>query len=114
MTASPLVLLALAAPTGAQEMQVADAADMQVSEITVIATRTPKETVEAPATVSVIGAEKVKDRLVTDIKDLIRHEPGVSVRSSPARFTAAGANTGRDGNSSFNIRGLEEIGRAHV
>lgn len=107
MTALPLVLLALTAPAGAQEMQGTDVPDMQVSEITVIATRTPKETVDAPATVSVITAEKVKDRLVTDIKDLIRHEPGVSVRSSPARFTAAGANTGRDGNSGFNIRGLE-------
>ncbi|MBP7339564.1 TonB-dependent hemoglobin/transferrin/lactoferrin family receptor [Niveispirillum sp.] len=107
MTALPLVLLALAAPSAAQEMQVADAADVQVSEITVIATRTPKETVEAPATVSVIGAEKVKDRMITDIKDLVRHEPGVSVRSAPSRFTAAGANTGRDGNSGFNIRGLE-------
>lgn len=107
MTALPLVLLALAGPAAGQEMQGTDAANMQVSEITVIATRTPKETVDAPATVSVIGAEKMKDRLVTDIKDLIRHEPGVSVRSSPTRFTAAGANTGRDGNSGFNIRGLE-------
>lgn len=107
MTALPLVMIALAGPALGQDVQVAEAADTQVSEITVIATRTPKETVEAPATVSVIDQQKIKDRLVTDIKELIRHEPGVSVRSSPSRFTAAGANTGRDGNSGFNIRGLE-------
>ncbi|MFV3076603.1 TonB-dependent hemoglobin/transferrin/lactoferrin family receptor [Niveispirillum fermenti] len=108
MTALPVVMAAMTMPAWGQATEVAMAgADMQVSEITVIATRTPKETVDAPATVSVIGEEKVKDRLVTDIKDLVRYEPGVSVRSSPARFTAAGASTGRDGNSGFNIRGLE-------
>ena len=31
----------------------------------------------------------------------------MSVRSSPARFTAAGSSVGRDGNSGFNVRGLE-------
>ncbi|MFV3127464.1 TonB-dependent hemoglobin/transferrin/lactoferrin family receptor [Niveispirillum sp. KHB5.9] len=107
MTALPLVMIAMAGPAFGQDVQVADAAATQVSEITVIATRTPKETVEAPATVSVIDQGKIKDRLVTDIKDLIRYEPGVSVRAAPSRFTAAGANTGRDGNSGFNIRGLE-------
>ena len=110
MTALPLVMMALAGPahaqTAQQAQQVAEA-PTQVSEITVIATRTPKETVDAPATVSVIDAKRIDDLLVKDIKDLIRYEPGVSVRTAPARFTAAGANTGRDGNSGFNIRGLE-------
>jgi len=108
MTALPLILAALAAPAWGQAVETAGTGnETQVSEITVTATRTPKETVEAPATVSVIGQEEVRNRMVTDIKDLIRYEPGVSVRAAPSRFTAAGANTGRDGNSGFNIRGLE-------
>ncbi|MEG2499233.1 TonB-dependent hemoglobin/transferrin/lactoferrin family receptor, partial [Brevundimonas sp.] len=44
--------------------------------------------------------------LVTDIKDLIRFEPGVSVPTSPARFSAALSGAGRDGNSGFTIRGM--------
>ncbi len=60
-----------------------------------------------PATVSVLTSDVIENRLVKDIKDLIRFEPGVAVRSAPSRFTAAGASTGRDGNSGFNIRGLE-------
>ncbi|MEZ5938989.1 MAG: TonB-dependent hemoglobin/transferrin/lactoferrin family receptor, partial [Hyphomonadaceae bacterium] len=50
---------------------------------------------------------EIEAELATDIKDLVRFEPGVSVRTSPARFGAALGSTGRDGNSGFNIRGLE-------
>lgn len=84
------------------------AAQQQVAEaITVSATRRAEAVSDVPATVSVITSEQIQDNFVTDIKDLIQYEPGVSVRSSPARFTAAGSATGRDGNSGFNIRGLE-------
>jgi|JI10StandDraft_1071094.scaffolds.fasta_scaffold02589_11 hemoglobin/transferrin/lactoferrin receptor protein len=76
-------------------------------QVTVTATRIEQRVDEVPATVSVITAETIEDELVTDIKDLVRFEPGVSVRSSPARFGAALGATGRDGNAGFNIRGLE-------
>jgi hemoglobin/transferrin/lactoferrin receptor protein len=79
----------------------------EVDKVTVTATRSEKAVEDAPVTVSVISSTEIEDRLVKDIKDLIRFEPGVSVRSAPARFTAAGASTGRDGNAGFNIRGLE-------
>lgn len=78
-----------------------------VEAVTVTGTRSEKRIDEVPATVSVITSQQIEDQLATDIKDLIRFEPGVSVRSSPSRFTAAGSSTGRDGNSGFNIRGLE-------
>lgn len=84
------------------------AADVaEVDKVTVTATRSEKAVSEAPVTVSVISSDDIEDGLVKDIKDLVRDEPGVSVRSAPARFTAAGASTGRDGNAGFNIRGLE-------
>jgi hemoglobin/transferrin/lactoferrin receptor protein len=75
--------------------------------VTVTATRSEKKLQDAPVTASVISDQDIEDGLVKDIKDLVRFEPGVSVRRAPARFTAAGASTGRDGNAGFNIRGLE-------
>jgi hemoglobin/transferrin/lactoferrin receptor protein len=75
--------------------------------ITVTATRTPKSIFDIPATVSVIDSEKIADDLVSDVKDLVRFEPGVSVRRAPSRFGAALGATGRDGNAGFNVRGLD-------
>jgi len=92
---------ALLSPALAQEQLAANEA------VTVSATRHAEAVSDVPATVSVISAQQIQENFVTNIKDLIQYEPGVSVRSQPARFTAAGASTGRDGNSGFNIRGLE-------
>lgn len=78
----------------------------RMTAITVTATRTPIEIVDAPATVTVIGAEEIADQMATDVKDLVRFEPGVSVRRAPARFGAALGTTGRAGNEDFNIRGI--------
>ncbi len=76
-------------------------------QVTITATRIEQRIDEVPETVSVISAKTIEDELVTDIKDLIRFEPGVSVRNSPGRFGAALGSTGRDRNAGFNIRGLE-------
>ena len=78
----------------------------QVAPVTVIATRNETRTDEIPVTVSVITAEEIEANLYTDIKDLVRFEPGVSVPTSPQRFTAALSGAGRDGNSGFTIRGM--------
>lgn len=75
--------------------------------ITVTATRSPTDTFDAPAVVTVVTDEEIEENLVGDIKDLIRFEPGVSVRTEPSRFAAALGATGRSGNSGFNIRGLD-------
>ena len=77
------------------------------SRITVSATRQATPVIEVPATVSVITDRQIADQLASDIKDLVRFEPGVSVRRAPSRFGAASGSTGRDGNAGFNIRGLE-------
>ncbi|WP_164115617.1 TonB-dependent hemoglobin/transferrin/lactoferrin family receptor [Sphingorhabdus sp. Alg239-R122] len=74
--------------------------------ITVTATRIPDEVENAPATVTVIDSEQIADELATDVKDLVRFEPGVTVRRQPARFGAALGSTGRAGNEDFNIRGI--------
>lgn len=74
--------------------------------ITVTATRAPVTVADAPATVTVIDAEQIADELATDIRDVVRFEPGVTVRRAPARFGAALGSTGRAGNEDFNIRGI--------
>ncbi len=74
--------------------------------VTITATRTPTPILEVPATVSVITSQQIEENLVTDIRDLVQFEPGVSVRSAPYRISAQ-ASTGRGGNEGFNIRGLE-------
>lgn len=74
--------------------------------IIVTATRTPIKIEDAPVSVSVKSDEQIADELVTDIKDLVRFEPGVSVQRQPARFNAALSATGRSGNDGFNIRGI--------
>jgi len=80
--------------------------EVTLDPITVLATRTATRIDEAPATVTVITAREIDQNLYTDIKDLVRFEPGVSVPSQPARFGAALGSTGRDGNAGFTIRGL--------
>ncbi len=74
--------------------------------ITVTATRTPVLVDEAPATISIITDEEIADILATDVRDLIRYEPGVTVRRAPARFGAALGSTGRARNEDFVVRGI--------
>lgn len=76
------------------------------NRIVVTATRTAVKAEDIPVTVTVKSDEQIADELVTDIRDLIRFEPGVSVQRQPARFGAALGTTGRAGNDSFNIRGI--------
>ncbi|HAD84589.1 MAG TPA: TonB-dependent hemoglobin/transferrin/lactoferrin family receptor, partial [Brevundimonas sp.] len=108
MISAGLSALAAAFPAIAEEA--ASAIDLnqpvRVAPVTVVGTRTERRVDEVPASVSVITAEAIETNLVTDIKDLIRFEPGVSVPTSPARFSAALSGAGRDGNSGFTIRGM--------
>ena len=63
--------------------------------IVVSATRTENKLIDVPATITVIDEEKIDSILVTDIRDMLRYEPGVEA-----------TNDGRYGLSGFNIRGL--------
>jgi hemoglobin/transferrin/lactoferrin receptor protein len=87
---------ALALGLGMAGVATAEDADRQEGDITVTGTRTPREAFDVPVTVTVIDAEEIERNLSTDIKDLVRFEPGVTVPSQPSRFTAALASTGRD------------------
>ncbi|MEQ5789103.1 TonB-dependent hemoglobin/transferrin/lactoferrin family receptor [Erythrobacter sp. NFXS35] len=110
LSAAPLAVLAApAAAEVAAEIATSDAgseSQQQTGRITVTATRTPVLQEEAPATITIITDEDIADQLATDIKDLVRFEPGVSVPRAPARFGAAFGATGRARNEGFTIRGI--------
>lgn len=89
------------APTDTDQQQV-----HTLPAVSVLATRTQTPVDQVPATVSVFTADEIERTLTTDIKDLIRYEPGISVVSQPARFGAALGTAGRAGNEGFTIRGL--------
>ncbi len=88
------------------EAPLAAAPAAEVDPVVVLGTRSRRLASNVPGTVSVIDAEQIETLLATDIKDLIRFEPGVSVPTSPARFGLALSGAGRDGNSGFTIRGM--------
>jgi hemoglobin/transferrin/lactoferrin receptor protein len=84
------------------------ASQYKLPQITVSAARTAKRLDQIPATVTVQTADDMEERMVRDARDIARYEPNVSVGRSPSRFSSsAGTSTGREGNSGFNIRGLE-------
>lgn len=91
-------------PARAEAPAAAPAAE--VDPVVVIGTRSQRLASNTPATVSVIDTAQIETMLATDIKDLIRFEPGVSVPTSPARFSLALSGAGRDANSGFTIRGM--------
>ncbi len=101
-----LAALTVAAAPSAMAQTTATQEVAQLPPVSVLATRTETRTDEAPATVTVITDEQIEAELATDIKDLVRFEPGVSVISQPARFGAALGTTGRAGNEGFTIRGM--------
>lgn len=99
-----ILTLAVAVPAAAAD---GDGAAATVDPVTILGSRTETAASEVAATISVITAEMLEDRLAADISQLVKYEPGVSVRAAPARFGAALGTTGRDGSAGFNIRGLE-------
>ena len=62
--------------------ETADQTAAQLDPVVVLATRSERRADDTPATVSVITDAQIQAMLATDIKDLIRYEPGVSVPTS--------------------------------
>jgi hemoglobin/transferrin/lactoferrin receptor protein len=67
-----------------------------LQRVTVTGTRTERTLADSPASITVIDRERLRRELVQNIQDLVRYEPGVSVRRSV-----------RYGLQDFNIRGLD-------
>ncbi|MFP4298358.1 MAG: TonB-dependent hemoglobin/transferrin/lactoferrin family receptor [Spirulinaceae cyanobacterium] len=71
--------------------------EIEFLEITVTANRAARLLLDTAASITVIDSEEIEQRVIQDIRDLVRYEPGVSVGSNPNRF----------GNQGFNIRGID-------
>ena len=67
-----------------------------LQQVTVTGTRTERTLADSPASITVIDRERLRRELVQNIQDLVRYEPGVSVRRNV-----------RYGLQDFNIRGLD-------
>jgi hemoglobin/transferrin/lactoferrin receptor protein len=78
----------------------------QLEPIAVIATKSDEFLSNIPNSVSVIDYEEIKRKNSASIKDLFEEELDVEVRSQNARYGIS-AGTGRSGQESINIRGLE-------
>lgn len=79
----------------------------QLDEISVTATRIETPLSRTPSSISIIHADTIEEQQSKDIKDILRYEPGVTVRRAPYRPASAAAAGGRGGNEGINIRGLE-------
>ena len=78
-----------------------------LDEISVTATRSETAVSRTPSSISVINADTIEEQQPRDVKDLLRYEPGVTVRHGPYRPSSAATAGGRGGNEGINIRGLE-------
>jgi hemoglobin/transferrin/lactoferrin receptor protein len=73
-----------------------DAAGRFFDTVTVSGTLSPTTVKETPATVSVIDAETIARRLIENVADLVKYEPGVYIETNLTRV----------GLNGFNIRGI--------
>ncbi|MEX2518383.1 MAG: TonB-dependent hemoglobin/transferrin/lactoferrin family receptor [Paracoccaceae bacterium] len=73
---------------------------IDLSPVTVYATRTEKQILDVPANVTVIPGERIEREMITDMQELMRYEPGIDVdrqTSSTDPFNTFGG---------FTIRGV--------
>lgn len=89
----PLLALLLLSPS---LLLAAEAPVSQFDTVTVTATRSEQTLDQVPNSVSVQTERDIDQNTMKSIKDLVRHEPGVSVSGSGSRF----------GLSGFSIRGI--------
>lgn len=105
----PLRLMTIAVGFALSTSLYADEKPRSISlkELTVTASHGEQDILNVANTVSVITEEDIQKQQASSVKDLLRYESGVSVRSQPMRAGAALSSVGRGGNEGINIRGLE-------
>jgi hemoglobin/transferrin/lactoferrin receptor protein len=103
----PIVLMGAAHAQTAEEKKRQEAAEriagsygVSLDTISVYADRNARQVLSLPQNVTVIGRKELDDRMVRDVQDLVRYEPGISV----AKVTSS---TDPFGNmAGFTIRGV--------
>ncbi|MCU7374192.1 TonB-dependent hemoglobin/transferrin/lactoferrin family receptor [Paucibacter sp. O1-1] len=97
--------LAAASLAGLAQAQPLTAPDLPKVVTSATRLETPED--EVAASVTTLTDKDIARKQAGDIKDMLRQEVGISVRSQPNRSSAAFFNVGRGGNEGINIRGLE-------
>ncbi|MGN6829607.1 TonB-dependent hemoglobin/transferrin/lactoferrin family receptor [Paucibacter sp. M5-1] len=97
--------LAAASLAGLAQAQPLSAPDLPKVVTSATRLETPED--EVAASVTTLTDKDIARKQAGDIKDMLRQEVGISVRSQPNRSSAAFSPTGRGGNEGINIRGLE-------
>lgn len=99
-----LAIASLVAPIAAW----ADDAPAALQQVVVSGSRSEQARDDLPMTIDVLMRMDMDERLITDIKDLAKDLPNVSVRHAPARYSVTGAGNpvGRDDNAGFSVRGM--------
>jgi hemoglobin/transferrin/lactoferrin receptor protein len=87
--------LTLAVTFSGTHVYSAENLEEEIETISITASRTERDIDEIASSVTVIDTKQIDQQVVTDIRDLIRYEPGVAVEGG-----------GRFGLSGFNIRGI--------
>ncbi|MGQ9867061.1 MAG: TonB-dependent receptor plug domain-containing protein [Pseudanabaenaceae cyanobacterium] len=87
---------AIAQPLTVGQLQTTPTQLVDDLQITVTTTRTPRQLLEAPGTVTLFDRENLERNPGANLRDILRYEPGLGVRQSP-----------RAGIGNINIRGLE-------
>lgn len=70
----------------------AAAAELPALEMVTVVGKLPEPLREAAAPVSVITAEQIETAVAFELRDAIRHEPGISLGRDPHRFGSGGVN----------------------
>ncbi|WP_252178093.1 TonB-dependent hemoglobin/transferrin/lactoferrin family receptor [Endozoicomonas sp. 4G] len=91
-----LAIMAVATATAQAEDALPSTQPTLLDQVTVSATLTEQNLDSVASSVDVTTADDIEKRMVNDIDDLVRYEPGVTVTDD-----------GRTGAGSFNIRGMD-------
>jgi hemoglobin/transferrin/lactoferrin receptor protein len=104
----PLLMMGETQAQTSEEQRQRDAAGARIAEkygvmldtISVYADRNPRQLLDLPQNVTVINRQELDERMVRDVQDLVRYEPGISVAKTTSSTDPFGNLAG------FTIRGV--------
>ena len=107
-TTLTMTLIGVANAQSAEEQRQRDAAAARIAAsygvvldtISVYADRNPRQVLDLPQNVTVIGRQELDERMVRDVQDLVRYEPGITVAKTTSGTDPFGNLAG------FTIRGV--------
>ena len=118
-TTLTMTLIGVVNAQSAEEQRQRDAAAARIAAsygvvldtISVYADRNPRQVLDLPQNVTVIGRQELDERMVRDVQDLVRYEPGITVAK-----TTSGSPCSRSRDSHqrcFRSRGCHRQASAH-